>query len=594
MPTGSSYTAPTAWGALKILVKIADDIPHAKLSHRGIEQIIRAHQIDIDEDTMDMMCEKILNAPIRGLTGQSLHTIVPPAAPRRSNLSVSSRLLVSEQASNPSPASSSTSSRHLVSEQASNPSPASSSRQSAVKEALKPSHASSSRQPLTETASRPSPAPPSRQLAIKEVSKLAPASSSCQPTLGRPSITSSSRKEKSLSARPSSLSRRGSKSDDDSDDDDYVGSPLQSEESDDPDGVSTAQKHSKPQRSEPPRLPAPSTSKQPAMHTRALSVTHSSAGDSVQQGDFSGVGHVLCQIGCTESFSNDKSLLDHYILGDCRMLSDPSARLQHCAYKHCTHRFDDADSAVQARVDHWNHAHARDAFEQLSTRCWTDTDRHPSLEPFMAPSTDFGGHDVLRYEYIGDQTVTLPASRAALAQYTATALEAQWERYARYLTVDTAYNSEAFSSDTYSFAEVVESFAPLVEYDYDLDESNYDLDDDMDDALQQSEAEATEDIHSSYNMIVSKAILPIRSPRPRLQPRCTLVDRSLVLVAAMSLLPSVECPHPLLRRLLQSSTGIAGMHHRHTMPLTQHTTAPSARLWTKTRCNPKSIPCLQP
>lgn len=237
------------------------------------------------------------------------------------------------------------------------------------------------------------------------------------------------------------------------------------------------------------------------MHTQAFSVTHSSAGDSVQQGDSSGVGHVLCQLGCTESFSNDKSLLDHYILGDCQMLSDPSARLQHCAYKHCTHRFDDADSAVQARVDHWNHAHARDAFEQLSTRCWTDTDRHPSLEPYMAPSDDFGGHDVLRYEYIGDQTVTLPASRAALAQYTATALEAQWERYARYLTVDTAYNSEAFSSDTYSFAEVVESFAPLVEYDYDLNESNYDLDDDMDDALQQSEAEATEDIHSSYNMV---------------------------------------------------------------------------------------------
>lgn len=48
--------------ALQILVKIADDIPHAKLSHRGIEQIIRAHQIDLDEDTMDMMCEKTFNA----------------------------------------------------------------------------------------------------------------------------------------------------------------------------------------------------------------------------------------------------------------------------------------------------------------------------------------------------------------------------------------------------------------------------------------------------------------------------------------------------------------------------------------------------
>lgn len=50
------------WVALQILVKIADDIPGAKLTYRGIKHIIRSYNIELDKDTMDLMCEKILNS----------------------------------------------------------------------------------------------------------------------------------------------------------------------------------------------------------------------------------------------------------------------------------------------------------------------------------------------------------------------------------------------------------------------------------------------------------------------------------------------------------------------------------------------------
>lgn len=53
---------PGDWAALQILAKIADDIPGAKLTHRGIKHIIRSHNIELDEDTMDLMCEKIPNS----------------------------------------------------------------------------------------------------------------------------------------------------------------------------------------------------------------------------------------------------------------------------------------------------------------------------------------------------------------------------------------------------------------------------------------------------------------------------------------------------------------------------------------------------
>ncbi|KAG9714141.1 hypothetical protein KCU73_g16294, partial [Aureobasidium melanogenum] len=119
----------------------------------------------------------------------------------------------------------------------------------------------------------------------------------------------------------------------------------------------------------------------------------------------------------------------------------------------------------------------------------------------MAPPDDFGGHDVLRYEYIGEPYNSTYSSIPSPRQYSLRTIEKEWIDMIRHTAMDTAYNPELFSKSRSTFVKVVESFAPLVQYDQDIDESDDESTDGVDDTLQQSEAEATEDIHSSYNMV---------------------------------------------------------------------------------------------
>ncbi|KAH0138211.1 hypothetical protein KCU67_g15528, partial [Aureobasidium melanogenum] len=187
-------------------------------------------------------------------------------------------------------------------------------------------------------------------------------------------------------------------------DDDFDVPSSEAEDSDEADIPSkTARSHELPQSHQPTALAHHSQARAPttqsALSGKDIDATRDESDDNDELG---------CLLGCQGRFSDQTGLLDHYIYGKCEMLSDPSTRLQHCAYNGCTHKFDTTNSCDEARKDHWDEMHAEDAFRELSTVPWTDVERKQSLDAFTAPPDDFAGVDVLRYEYLNDPTISFP------------------------------------------------------------------------------------------------------------------------------------------------------------------------------------------
>ncbi|KAG9524986.1 hypothetical protein KCV07_g1325, partial [Aureobasidium melanogenum] len=527
------------WVALQILVKIADDIPGAKLTYRGIKHIIRSYNIELDKDTMDLMCEKILNSvayldadsetspdqkthtTAQACRGQHPHTgekSIPTSlvgnstgkqASRPPSSASSSRNSAGEQANTPSSLASS--SCHSAGKQATRPpSLAPSSRNSAVEQANTPSSlGSSSCHSAGKQATRPpSLAPSSRNSAVEQANTPSSLGSSSHHSAGEQASVPPSRgstKEQadrppSFACHPTTLPQTEARSFplprpkrarlqpgayrveqapfEISDDDFDV--PSEVEDSDEADIPSkTARSHELPQSHQPTALAhsqarAPTT--QSALSGKDIDATRDEPDDN---------GELGCLLGCQGRFSDQTGLLDHYIYGKCEMLSDPSTRLQHCAYNGC----DMTNSCDEARKDHWDEMHAEDAFRELSTVPWTDVERQQSLDAFTAPPDDFAGVDVLRYEYLNDPTISFP--RRKLSRYTATALEQQWGQFIRRMPVDTAYNADLVSIELHSSATVIEDFVPILDFDHDLDEPDEESNDETGDYTDQT-AEQTE------------------------------------------------------------------------------------------------------